>query len=119
MSSEYRYGANLSINKNGISQSDSVNKVADMSGSEMGASVQTFTNAESQVSIFGCDSVGVLMIHNMSSAETLTIGLDDPITQIVARIPPGAPALIPGSATTLYGKSSGADIEAFVSVGEA
>ena len=82
-------------------------------------SVQSFSASESAVSLGGCDSISALLVKNLDATNTLTIGLNNPITQTVSVIQPGAGILVSGVSTTLYGKSGASTVEAFIVAVEA
>lgn len=118
MANEIQFSVSMSASKGGASISGSASKVLDMSGTEMTSIVQNFTTSESTVSLGGVDQAEVLLIKNMDGTNDLTIGLNNPITQTVAVIPPGAGILVTGISTTLYGKSSASTVDAFICVVE-
>lgn len=116
MANEITYSASLSVSKNGVSVSGSKSKTADMSGSEMLSSVQTFTTTSAAVNIGGCDSVACIQIQNLDSTNTLHVSTTNPATTSnhFTAIPPLAVAQIPGAPTALYAITSAGTIEAFV-----
>ena len=114
MANEILIAASISASKGGGSVSGSMSTYLTLTGSEMIATVQTISTAVAAVPIGGCDQIQAIMIKNMpllsdgvtANTATITVGLDNPITQTVAVIPPGGAALIPGANTTLYWKAS-------------
>lgn len=119
MANEISFNASLTASKNGASVTGSASKILDMAGTEMISSVQQFTTSPAQISLGGCDSVGALLVLNLDPTNDLTIGLNTPITQVVAVLKPGAMFLSEGISATLYAQSSASTVEGFVVCAEA
>lgn len=94
MASEIQYNITLQVSKNSINVSGSVSKSIDMAGAEMIAATQSLTTSEAAVNFGGCDQRQKVLIKNLSDTESVKLGLDNPITQVVGILEPGGGTLL-------------------------
>lgn len=118
MADETAISASLRCSKNGAAISASASTTFDLSGTAMYQAVQNFPSSATAINIGECDECEQLFIKNLDAAISLTIGLDTPITEVVAVLKPGGCFLTSGISTTLYAKSASSTVDALVAVVE-
>lgn len=111
MASEIIASASVQISK-GVSASLSKNITLNLSGNElMSGAGRTATTTAAAIDFGGIDQGQVLILTNNDATNNLVVGLDTPITQIIATIPPGGFILLMGFVLTMYIKSSASTVE--------
>jgi len=103
---EISWNVGLTASKGGAQAAGSSAGNADLAGAEMIASVQTLSTTEAQISIGGCDQIQVIYLYNMDDAISITVGLNNPITQLVSVIPPLKGSILWNPPATLYAKGA-------------
>lgn len=111
MASEIAFSASAQIAKNGLSHALSKNVVLNLSGDEfIGAGGRVATTTAAAIDFGGIDQGQVMLLINNDVTNNLVVGLDTPITQIIATIPPGGFIVLMGFALTMYIKSSASTV---------
>lgn len=106
MANEVSAGISLSVTKSGLSISGSKSQTLTLSGTNAIANNQTLSTSEEALNFGDCAQIQGLLLVNNDAAITITVGLNNPITQVLSVIPAGGFAFVMGVSTTIYAKSA-------------
>lgn len=110
MASEIISSASVQVSK-GLSASISKNKTLDLSGAEfISAAGRVATTTEAAIDFGGIDQGQIMLLTNDDTTNNLVVGLNTPITQTIATIPPGGFIVLMGFSLTMYAKSSASTV---------
>jgi len=105
MANEITISVSLSVNKDSnVNGSATLSK--DMAGAEMIGATQSLTTTAAAVNVGGCDQLKAILIKNMSTTESVHVGLDNTaISQRIATISPRNAIILDSPPSALYART--------------